>query len=170
MFIETSSPRKTGDNALLNSQRMDATGSTGKCVKFWYHMYGSSIGTLNVYIQTGSSNASRTLLWTLTGNQRNQWYLGQIPHTSSVGYRVSRRVRITTVHAYMVVRRDKHWPNFPLEMAFHYTICTEKVCSVQLSSTIRYHDSPFTVGEYKQEHQTWSVDTLVTNHIHEKTT
>ena len=33
---------------------------------FWYHMYGTSIGGLNVYIVNGYR---LTLLWTLSGNQ-----------------------------------------------------------------------------------------------------
>ena len=47
MFIETSAPRRQGDKARLMSPTY--TDSTAICVKFWYHMYGNGVGTLNVY-------------------------------------------------------------------------------------------------------------------------
>ena len=48
MYIETSSPRQQGDKAVLNSPQLQFSGSM--CLKFYYHMYGSDIGTLNVII------------------------------------------------------------------------------------------------------------------------
>ena len=38
-FIETSSPRRTGDKAWLLSDQLAPT--TGSCLTFWYSMYGS---------------------------------------------------------------------------------------------------------------------------------
>ena len=49
VYIETSRPRKAGDKALL--QVPSLTYSTAKCLQFYYHMYGSTIATLNVYVQ-----------------------------------------------------------------------------------------------------------------------
>lgn len=79
MFIETSAPRRPGDKARLNSERFSATSSRGSCIKFWYHMYGASIGTLNVLIKTGAGNRSESIVWTLSGNQQNKWNFGQAP-------------------------------------------------------------------------------------------
>lgn len=78
MFIETSSPRKSGDKARFYSERLSPTSLRGRCVKFWYHMYGSSIGTLNVLVKTGAGNRSESLVWSLSGNQRNRWNFGQV--------------------------------------------------------------------------------------------
>ena len=39
-------------------------------LRFWYHMYGGAIGTLNVYIRIFGND---TLYWSKTGNQGNQW-------------------------------------------------------------------------------------------------
>ena len=48
MYIEASSPRKLGDNARLSSP-IYSKSTVPSCLKFWYHMYGSTMGTLNVY-------------------------------------------------------------------------------------------------------------------------
>ena len=87
VFIETSSPRKVGDKAYLISQPFDPTNSTGICLKFWHHMKGASIGTLNVYIYTGNF-FSMSLLWQRKGNKGNNWMLGQTPIRSTVKYQV----------------------------------------------------------------------------------
>ena len=87
VFIETSFPRKVGDKAYLISQPFDPTNSTGICLKFWHHMKGASIGTLNVYIYTGNFS-SMSLLWQRKGNKGNNWMLGQTPIRSSVKYQV----------------------------------------------------------------------------------
>ena len=46
MYIEATGKSK-GDKAQLLSPRYPKT--TGRCLEFWYHMYGSDIGTLTVY-------------------------------------------------------------------------------------------------------------------------
>lgn len=47
-FIETSTPRKRGDNAILLSPVMKESRPINQCLQFWYHMYGSSVGALQV--------------------------------------------------------------------------------------------------------------------------
>ena len=64
MYIETSSPRRLGDKANLvltvpNNGEMS-------CLSFYYHMYGASVGTLNVY--SGNSKVFNT-----SGQQSNYW-------------------------------------------------------------------------------------------------
>ena len=49
MFIETSSPRKPGDVARLVSQSFAPTAG-GRCISFWYNMYGQTIDTLKVLV------------------------------------------------------------------------------------------------------------------------
>ncbi len=64
MYIETSSPRSTGDNAKL--QLAVPRSESSSCLMFFYHMYGSSMGTLNVF----SGNAK---IFTKSGNQGYYW-------------------------------------------------------------------------------------------------
>ena len=53
---------------------------SGGCFTFWYHMYGNTINTLNVYINT---NGLRTLLWSTFGNQGNYWQSASLNITGS---------------------------------------------------------------------------------------
>lgn len=59
MYLETNEPRKAGDVAVLLSEAFDPVSSSGRCIHFWYHMYGSGIGTLSVIVKTqGKSGCS----------------------------------------------------------------------------------------------------------------
>ena len=72
MYIETSSPRVQGDTALLQHTTSVPQGST---IKFKYHMYGASTGSL-VLEAASTQNApagSWRQLWAKSGNQGNSW-------------------------------------------------------------------------------------------------
>ena len=64
MYIEASSPRKPGENARLVVSV--PKGGEKSCISFYYHMYGVSTGTLNVY----SWNSK---IFSVSGNQSNSW-------------------------------------------------------------------------------------------------
>lgn len=84
-FIETSSPRSPNQKAQLQSESFGPTGSP-MCFKFWYHMYGRTVGTLNVYQTLNNSNG---LMWTLKGQQGNAWNFAQFTINSNIGFNVS---------------------------------------------------------------------------------
>ena len=69
MYIETSSPRQQGDYAVLSSPEYPFRGV--KCVAFYYHMYGTTIGNLTVTLN------GRTL-FSRSGNQGNAWLKAQV--------------------------------------------------------------------------------------------
>ena len=92
MYIETSS-QKAGDKARLLSPRYSAT--TGKCLRFWYHMYGTGIGTLNVRIKrTVFGRPMYHLQWSRTGNHGNIWRVAQVRAPWSYGYGWIRKFRM----------------------------------------------------------------------------
>ena len=66
MYIEASYPRKPGQIAKL----VITVPNNGNqsCLSFYYHMYGASAGTLNVY----SGNIK---VFTATGNQGDNWLI-----------------------------------------------------------------------------------------------
>ena len=92
MYTEASSPRSRGDKARLISPTEPAT--TGSCLEFWYHMYGSQIGTLNVYIRKSNTLPSRPL-WAENGNQRNIWKVARKTITSAQPYEVTSKLFLT---------------------------------------------------------------------------
>ncbi|KAJ7393856.1 hypothetical protein OS493_003523 [Desmophyllum pertusum] len=73
VYIETSSPRIANDNAKLVFK---GSKSGVFCLKFFYHMYGSSMGTLNVF----SGNKQ---IFTKSSDQGNNWKEVELSFTSS---------------------------------------------------------------------------------------
>ena len=67
----------------------NATSSKGMCLNFWFMMYGSSLGTLNVYQKVGSSLGNA--LWSISGDQGLQrtWLKGQVTFNSTGTFSVS---------------------------------------------------------------------------------
>lgn len=74
VYIEASSPRQLNDKARLVSAQLTVT--TPKCLHFWYHMYGTHVNTLNVYVKIGASLG--TPVWTHTGTLSNKWYSADV--------------------------------------------------------------------------------------------
>ena len=68
MYIEASSPRKQGDSAEI-SRMVSLTGKS--CLRFYYHMYGSSMGKLIVKLWY-------KVIFEKSGDQGNQWNMGQV--------------------------------------------------------------------------------------------
>ena len=74
MYIETSWPRRPGDNARLNSPILKST-SSNCYLRFYYHMKGNHIGSLLVRKRTSyyTGGLSSPLL-NVTGAQGDFWY------------------------------------------------------------------------------------------------
>ncbi|MFD1163279.1 choice-of-anchor D domain-containing protein [Hwangdonia seohaensis] len=93
MYIETSSPRSSGDTANFESPCFDLTSSSSANFSFWYHMYGSNIGSLHVELSTDNGSTYPTSLWSLSGNQGNTWTQVSLDLTPYVGSTVKVRFR-----------------------------------------------------------------------------
>lgn len=78
LFVETSGI-SAGEKAKLLSQTFPATG--GRCLTFWYHMYGEGMGELNVYIKPVTGSLRK--VWSLSGDQGDQWKMAQVTLNSS---------------------------------------------------------------------------------------
>ena len=94
LFIEASSPRSQGDKARLVSEQFNNVASTSRCLTFWYHMYGASIGKLNVIYKTPTGANSETLIWNLTGQQQtsmsDSWRYASVPVSSNADHSVGK--------------------------------------------------------------------------------
>lgn len=70
MYVEASYPNFPSKQFVLESPVLALA---PQChLSFWYHMYGSSIGSLTLNAAT-SSGSSAVSLWTRSGNQGNTW-------------------------------------------------------------------------------------------------
>ena len=74
MYIESSPPRQYGDNAKLEFLVSSSIIGKLSCLKFYYHMYGDTINTLNVY-------NGNTKMFSKSGNQGNEWSTAEITMT-----------------------------------------------------------------------------------------
>ncbi len=72
VYIESSAPQALGHVAILESPVQQGSLSV-RCFDFWYSMDGSTMGTIKIDLQIGS-----TLLpmWVLSGNQGKKWNPG----------------------------------------------------------------------------------------------
>ena len=89
MYIESSSPRKKGDNAMIGSAVFKPTSTCQ--LRFFYHMFGSHIGTLNVYTRT-STTGSMSKIWTKAGDQGDNWVKATVSISVSQNFQVSKCV------------------------------------------------------------------------------
>ncbi|RVE62060.1 hypothetical protein OJAV_G00176900 [Oryzias javanicus] len=71
-----SSVGEWGDMSFLISDVFQPS-TRGHCLTFWYHMYGSSVGTLRVYLNDRKMNTGGNeeglLQWIETGNKGDEW-------------------------------------------------------------------------------------------------
>ncbi len=94
MYIESSVPQKRGDKARLVSERFPGMKSNvNYCLKFWYHMYGNAIGTLNVLIKkkAGNTSSSEKIVWSLSGNKGQTWRFASVPVKSPDDFQVGQK-------------------------------------------------------------------------------
>ena len=85
MYFEASSPARKGDSACFKSQKLPATAC--QRLTFWYHMYGSGMGTLNVWLES-DDGANRQRLWSKTGQQGNRWQQASVDISTVSEYEV----------------------------------------------------------------------------------
>ncbi|XP_071965429.1 MAM and LDL-receptor class A domain-containing protein 1-like [Antedon mediterranea] len=77
MYIETSPPRIPLDAAELSSPLLPPS-TKSKCLHFWYHMNGKSVGSLEVY-RVMPILSEKTLLWSKHGEQGDHWRKAIVP-------------------------------------------------------------------------------------------
>ncbi len=84
-YLYTESSGCYSKTANATTPTLSFVGYTAPVLKFWYHMYGSTMGTLNVDIST-NGGTSYTNLWTKTGNQQftqtDPWFEANIDLTA----------------------------------------------------------------------------------------
>ena len=72
MYIETSSPRTAGQQAIMYSESIDISSLAAAELRFFNHMYGAAIADLTIEI-SDDGGLSYNTIFTKSGNQGNQW-------------------------------------------------------------------------------------------------
>ena len=78
VYIE-SSGRSPYDAANMASPMIST--ASPHCLRFWYHMYGTSINTLSVYSDRSDDSSTGPVgspIWSHYGNQTNEWLRGTV--------------------------------------------------------------------------------------------
>ena len=91
MYIEASSPRLQGETARLVSDRFKVSNGHNWCLKFWYHMYGNSVGSLKVMVKIYPYNPKKAYyrtLWTQQLNHGDVWLMDYVQINSPDNFEV----------------------------------------------------------------------------------
>ncbi|EFN76831.1 Apical endosomal glycoprotein [Harpegnathos saltator] len=83
-YIDSNFPRRPGDIAKLVSSSFPATSADAPmCMHFWFHMFGSGVGYLKLYLRHfRSSDNQLQEIWGLSGNAGNAWFMSQVTISS----------------------------------------------------------------------------------------
>ncbi|XP_071492659.1 MAM and LDL-receptor class A domain-containing protein 1-like [Diadema antillarum] len=77
MYIETSSPRFAGEVAILKSPP-DMADTCCTCLTFWYHMYGDTVNSLNVYKSVPPTDTGKELIFSRSNTSSDSWLEAQV--------------------------------------------------------------------------------------------
>lgn len=94
-YTESSWPNYPTKTTILNSPCFDLTGQDGTNLSFAYHMYGSSMGTLNLEVSS-DGGSTWTSEWSLSGNQGNTWSTASVDLSAYSGSTIQLRYVGTT--------------------------------------------------------------------------
>ncbi|XP_071506663.1 MAM and LDL-receptor class A domain-containing protein 1-like [Diadema antillarum] len=87
MYIEASY-MSVGHTADMTSPVMAGTydTNTAACLVFFYHMYGDTIGTLEVYMRAASETNLGDPVWSMTGNRGDRWRGAEVDVTIDMDF------------------------------------------------------------------------------------
>lgn len=91
LYTESDSPNNPSRLAELYGPCIDLEPYASAELSFWYHMWGATMGTLNVDVWNGTSWTQA--VWTRTGNQGNSWQQGLVSLNPWVGGTIRIRFR-----------------------------------------------------------------------------
>ena len=118
LYTEASSPNYPNKTALLESPCLDLSSMEGAELTFWYHMYGSAMGSLSVEVSEDCKDW--TTEWSQSGDQGNGWHQARVNLVSYNGSTVKLRFRGVTGSSYRsdmaiddvgVTMRDSNCPD-----------------------------------------------------------
>lgn len=121
IYTEASSPRRPNDKARITSVIYPGT-TAGDCVTFYYHMSGSGMGQLNLYMKSSSAAVNRTV-WSLRGDQGDSWKLAEASVTSDSPYQVSGKICYSDFLIAIGGFGVKNYPTVMNNFFYHFSLC-----------------------------------------------
>lgn len=114
LYIESSAPQEFKDTAVLLSRVFQPTRQRGEnapgqhCVfRFHYHMYGSHVFCLAVYLRTAASSRG-SMLWVRYGAQGNLWH--------------RKTLYLASARPFQVTRAPEADPRWAAQRLFHFNL------------------------------------------------
>ncbi len=95
-YIYTEASGNLNMTANIETRPFDLTNNGYPVLAFWYHMYGQSMGTLNIDVYSHTNNTWTDGFFTISGDQGDQWTEQQVDLTTFVGQTVHIRFRGVT--------------------------------------------------------------------------
>lgn len=78
-YVESSGNKNPDKTAVLTTKKcLDLSGVTNPVLRFQYHLYGSSMGSLAVQLSEDGGITWGTSAWSIEGDQGNAWYPAEI--------------------------------------------------------------------------------------------
>ena len=84
-YVESSYPNYPDQTFITYTPTFDVSATPGKVLSFWYHMYGTAMGDLEIGVL---DNNGYTILDTKSGNHGDQWYFAYYPIASTDSFKI----------------------------------------------------------------------------------
>ncbi len=100
IYLETSSPCYPNVTSNMLSPELDLAGSNAPLVEFYYHMFGSSMGTLHIDVSRDNGVTFDNDIDMISGNHGDIWLFRTIDLTSYIGDTVRVRFRGVSTNSF----------------------------------------------------------------------
>ena len=84
--MEVSGATQNASARFISASIPATTAVGGKCLRFWYHMYGPHVNALNVYVKVGTHVGAA--VWNRNGTRGNRWHMGYVTVRSPYFFKV----------------------------------------------------------------------------------
>ena len=133
IFIEASSPRKEGDEAILYGGPFQ--GRKDVCLIFYYHMFGAHIGSLSVY-KRSMNRTDVERLWTKNASIDRYWHKATINIESKHDYEVMFVLFSYPILSYPILSHPIPFHSIP-SFCFYFLFFTSFYCPLIIYGMFR---------------------------------
>jgi hypothetical protein len=85
MYAPLELPQQSGDKAIIYSKPFAGT-QKGYCLRFWYYVYWSTVGSLAIRIRSNGNYGDA--IWMKKGNQGEMWRYGSVLVQADIEFEV----------------------------------------------------------------------------------